>query len=233
MSDERLRELERRWKLTASAEDEAAYLLERLRTADLKRTTLELVSLLGHPAAALGLGSERHVVFLGEGTEALPDWCQKVQESTGWGQEAYARAALAAFDGSPWFREELVAWRTFRPEDQRSEEAIRCLEAWVLCPCKAHQRELRSAGRQAEVARRDPDSLSQEVDFFNGYLLSVWEATRQQSLYDLLHGLADPTGPGHCHMAESVGEELSRWLLGYSDPVRERVEEALREAGSE
>jgi hypothetical protein len=35
MSDERLRELERRWKETGSVEDEAKYLAERVRVGDL------------------------------------------------------------------------------------------------------------------------------------------------------------------------------------------------------
>ncbi len=51
MSDARLRELERRWKETQSPDDEAAYLLERVRVGDLTRERLELAAYCGHERA--------------------------------------------------------------------------------------------------------------------------------------------------------------------------------------
>lgn len=51
MSDQRLRELERRWRETGDVEDEAAYQRERLRCGELARAKLEAAGLLGHPAA--------------------------------------------------------------------------------------------------------------------------------------------------------------------------------------
>ena len=51
MSDQRLRELERRWKETNSPDDEAAYLLERVRVGDLPRERLELAAYCGHEGA--------------------------------------------------------------------------------------------------------------------------------------------------------------------------------------
>ena len=44
MSDQRLRELERRWKESGSPDDEAAYLLERVRVGDLTRERLHLAA---------------------------------------------------------------------------------------------------------------------------------------------------------------------------------------------
>jgi hypothetical protein len=41
MSDEQLRALERRWKETGAAQDEAALLLERVRVGDLEQARLE------------------------------------------------------------------------------------------------------------------------------------------------------------------------------------------------
>jgi hypothetical protein len=58
MSDQRLRELERRWRETGSVEDEAAYLLERVRTGSLDREMLELAAYCGHPASNRCLGVE-------------------------------------------------------------------------------------------------------------------------------------------------------------------------------
>ena len=47
MSDNKLRELERRWKETGSVEDEAAYLLERVRAGELTQERLELAAYCG------------------------------------------------------------------------------------------------------------------------------------------------------------------------------------------
>lgn len=53
MSDQKLRELQRRWKETQSVEDEATYLLERVRVGDLSKAALELAAYCGHEAARL------------------------------------------------------------------------------------------------------------------------------------------------------------------------------------
>lgn len=51
MSDEKLRELERRWKETGAVEDEAAYLLERVRAGELTQERLELAARMGNRGA--------------------------------------------------------------------------------------------------------------------------------------------------------------------------------------
>ncbi len=53
MSDEKLRELERRFKETGSVEDEAAWLKERVRVGDLTQERLELAAYCGHEGAKL------------------------------------------------------------------------------------------------------------------------------------------------------------------------------------
>ena len=58
MSDERLRELERRWQETGAVEDKAAYLRARLRADDLERKRLELAAYLGDAAARDVLGAD-------------------------------------------------------------------------------------------------------------------------------------------------------------------------------
>ncbi len=55
MSDQRLRDLERRWRQTGAIEDEAAYLLERLRTGGLSRENVRLAAVCGHTAAAIAM----------------------------------------------------------------------------------------------------------------------------------------------------------------------------------
>ena len=56
MSDSRLRELERRFRKTGAVEDEAAYLLERVRVGDLAQEKLELAAYCGHEGARLASG---------------------------------------------------------------------------------------------------------------------------------------------------------------------------------
>tara|TARA_R110002072_G_scaffold47901_1_gene131238 strand:- start:2189 stop:2989 length:801 start_codon:yes stop_codon:yes gene_type:complete len=51
MSDEKLRELERRWKETGAVEDEAAFLLERVRAGELTQERLELAAYCRHEGA--------------------------------------------------------------------------------------------------------------------------------------------------------------------------------------
>lgn len=59
MSDERVRELERRWRESGTVEDEAAYLRERVRVGDLSQERLELAALVGHKAAVDVVGEEQ------------------------------------------------------------------------------------------------------------------------------------------------------------------------------
>jgi hypothetical protein len=69
MSDQRLRDLERRWRETGTVEDEAAYLLERVRAGDLSRERLEIAAYLGHEGAAMALAPTR-IELLWDGQRA-------------------------------------------------------------------------------------------------------------------------------------------------------------------
>lgn len=51
MSDERLRELERRWRASGALEDGSAYLAARVRAGELTPERLQIMGLLGDPAA--------------------------------------------------------------------------------------------------------------------------------------------------------------------------------------
>lgn len=66
MSDARLRELERRWKETKSPDDEAAYLLERVRVGDLTRERLELAAYCGQASARIVLPDSKASGYLVE-----------------------------------------------------------------------------------------------------------------------------------------------------------------------
>ena len=64
MSDEKLRELERRFKETGSVEDEAAWLKERVRVGDLTQERLELAAYCGYEGAALATVDRRQASWL-------------------------------------------------------------------------------------------------------------------------------------------------------------------------
>jgi hypothetical protein len=58
VSDARLRELERRWKESGTARDEAAYLAEQLRVGQVDRDSVWRAACFGDEAARLALGDE-------------------------------------------------------------------------------------------------------------------------------------------------------------------------------
>jgi len=88
VTDSKLRELERRWKESGRVDDEAAYLLGRMRVGDLERRMLELAAYSGHHASIRAIDSkateEHHSIEL-----FVKHICQ-------WGPKAGVRAAVAA-----------------------------------------------------------------------------------------------------------------------------------------
>jgi hypothetical protein len=97
VSDNRLRELERRFRATGSVEDEANYLQQRVRLALVAPEALEAASYLGHPGAvrALGRANETH-----SRTGRLDDVARMLDESQ---QRDWARRwgahALTSLEG--------------------------------------------------------------------------------------------------------------------------------------
>jgi hypothetical protein len=225
MTDARLRDMERRWRESGSATGEAGYLTERTRAALLRPDMLALAAFLGHAAARLALPDDAppEMGVVEPWNRWLLEWSERLRRLPAWDTALYARAALAAFEASPEFNDQRREWRRQHPADPRPEEAIASLEAFALCPCVEHARGRKAGGRLAHSARRDPAAWGTGADFFNGYLLAVWEATGQESPYDLLHTLADPTPEDHRRIVEVVSRELIDWALGISDPVRERA----------
>lgn len=134
MSDTVLRDLERRWRQTRSVDDEAAYLLGRVRAGAVSQQRLDLAAYCGHPAYA--------------SSGAVPEAAEPfVAGLAPWGREVCVRAGLAAL-------------RAAFGEDGPSKPAGRCagaLSDWVECPCDAHVRAVQEAhaelrGSGVEVA---------------------------------------------------------------------------------
>lgn len=86
MSDDRLRELERRWRTTGAPEDEGAWLSERVRAGELSPVRLHAAAALGHSAARIAL-SDR--VWHDEAT-----WVSVLAELQDLSVQAFAVAVL-------------------------------------------------------------------------------------------------------------------------------------------
>lgn len=139
MSDERLREAERRWRETGAVEDEARYLLERVRAGDLAPERLELAARCGHRSAARALGRPD-----GVGPGSLTIELARELERHGHPLLVAASAAIAA--------QVLPVWTRQFPEDHRPARAIAAARACAPGPTRARALEAREAGLAAGEA---------------------------------------------------------------------------------
>lgn len=158
MSDTKLRDLERRWKETGSVQDEAAYLLERMRAGDLSRERLDLAAYCGHEGARQAIGDASPPPLVGGTPESsersVYEWAHGLAR---FGKEVLVRAALAGalrirdawdntYDRTPW-------------RDQAAS-AYNAAQAWLNCPCSAHADNVRQVIAPASrlVLRRTTES---------------------------------------------------------------------------
>lgn len=123
MSDATLRELERRWKATGSVEDEAAFLLERVRVGDLTRERLELAAHCGHEAASRATGTSNG------SPQALREWL-----SVGHELDRVTMVQLLV----PLARAILVSAPRHDSDDD-TEQALDAIEAWLRHPSSEHE----------------------------------------------------------------------------------------------
>ncbi|MGE0706780.1 MAG: hypothetical protein AB7N76_06205 [Planctomycetota bacterium] len=119
MSDQRRRALER--EAHGDREQAAALLLERVRAGELSPTQLELLALLGEPAAALALPDARVL-------PAAPDPQAFAAALLPFGKPVLVRAALAAARPLLRLLEEHAPW------ERRPQEALDAVAAWLTAP---------------------------------------------------------------------------------------------------
>jgi len=164
MSDERLRELERRWRESGAVADEAAWLAERVRVGEPSRERVELAAYLEHPAARVIEGDaltavavaelQAEVVSLrprvppddpGSFAEPFKEWAVSL---LAWGPEACVRALLGPM------HEYVPAWESapILHDLVSPRRAMEALENWCLCPCPAHAEVLRALDSGLEEA---------------------------------------------------------------------------------
>lgn len=212
MSDAKLRELERRWKETGSVEDEAAYLLERVRVGDLTRERLELAAYCGHEGArrAVGTGNDDELVErVGNGTEAgrlgvSEDCLRLFRGLERWGRPVIARALMCA-----------VAF--VDPHEAQGALASSILR-WCNCPCGEHGNDTdRLVPRDATI-RSSPvlatGAFVAQASFVDS---NPGEAARLMGSMRvlLLHALSAVESKGFPtdRVCATVRRELSAWSL--------------------
>lgn len=130
MTDSRLRELERRWKETGSPKDEELYLRECLRTGRLSEEQLALAAFCTHSVAQVILDYQAPIQ-----PDTLREWVEGLSH---WGKMCSIRAAIAAAQSC------LHRWTRY-PEDNRPQEALNAVIAWIHCPCAEHQESMTTA----------------------------------------------------------------------------------------
>ncbi len=131
MIDQRVRELERRWRTSRTVEDEGAWLYARAHAgADPSVDQLRAAAILGDPAATVALRSSRAIATL-DGAEARFRALAPAPASL------LQRAVVAAL------RVRIDAMEASVPGSRRSVEA---LERWIVCPCVGHRDALARLG---------------------------------------------------------------------------------------
>ncbi len=221
MPDERLRALERRWRETGAEEDEVALLAERLRAGRLDPARARLAVLLGCSRTARALGS----------TEPPPSAAVLAGHLGASGAVTLGRAVVAVA------RATSGAWRDdgAPPEaPARFERALAAAEAWVVCPCDAHEDAAVREGRAAiplaglgaladDPAGRAPWALAGELACCAAELPSLFDETDPAGFVTLA-GLDEASSlVGVVALRRALHDDLVPWLLGHGDPVRARV----------
>jgi hypothetical protein len=226
MSDDRLRELERRWRQTGALGDRAAYLRERARSGQLEPERLRLAAFLGSEVAATAL-SEESSALGSAGEMDLDSW---VTEVAAYGVVALKRLAIAAANH--------VGHRL--TSSGVPPRAVEAAEEQLLCPCDAHRAEalhqadevanlsdvpMRTPGFMAAAAEHAARAAAAEsaAEVLKAALLTSRAAQTGFGVFPTLTGvvsLSDSDEP----VRAGIRPELLAWALDEADPVRERVQ---------
>ena len=218
MSDEDLRELERRWRASGTVDDEAAYLAERLRAGELSAEQVETLAELGYPAGMIVLGKDQEWLAQQRLSETLFDL----------GPQSLSRAILIIL-GRLCLEADLIQPPAIVA---RLIEAVR---AWLASPTREHAA---LAGHEAHLCSAEAvqlDPFGQVVSYTPGILGRV---------YDLAGILGNNIEVGddgvgvYAFLIQSrdeypclqdqpiralLCEKLVPWFLGYSDPLNIQV----------
>lgn len=144
MTDEHLRDAERRWRESGDADAQGTFLLALVRAGELPGERVRLAAYCGHAGAIAALGP----------TEVPPaprEWAAGLMD---YPREASVAALLRLA------RDRLSAWQQARPNDDRPALAIEAAQRWLQAPAPDAASEAQRLGRDAREAERDLVSLA-------------------------------------------------------------------------
>ncbi len=244
MTDSRLRELGREWRKTGNLEDEAVWLLERVRTGDLEQSRLKLAAHCGSSSAAVAIQIEPTPAGRVQGSD-LGVWSEHLaglggRESVVRVLVGVARALLSRVDSSLLSDSCLVVL-------DHAERELQVSEFWVSDPNPRTRKHAARLGATYERPRSTfnprsywvPSEPNEELAWHSKFLAGATVGAIATGLEDELSScLARGLGRPHSYrgrlelpsgLAElSLRQEVVPWALGYRDPVRDRVEARQR-----
>ncbi|MCW8138814.1 MAG: hypothetical protein KIT58_07910 [Planctomycetota bacterium] len=125
MTDQRLRQLERRWRETGAVDDEAAFLMERVRVGDLTSERLELAAFCGHE------GARRAAPQVSNPPQDPERLLEEVEGS--WGKRVAVGVSVAAAQAAL-----TSCSRSGHPEAAVPTYLVDAADAAFKCPCSMH-----------------------------------------------------------------------------------------------
>lgn len=205
MSDERLRELERRWEETGSSEDEAALLLEMVRIGALTKARLRSLAILGHPAALLAQ-----------------------QVSPGWAEGLSWLYALEELGRGVLLRAALAVLRTIYVRQPSCEaevdEVIRIAYSYMLDPQAKHvEGKARAAANACNMASPGRMVSSYNVLLLGGVVGRIIHNPVKVALSDFSSYMVQLNQARIPKSGERkrVASVLIPWILDTGDPIRD------------
>ena len=128
MSDQRLRELERKWRESGTVEDEAAYLREQVRVGDITREGLEIGASFGDEIARFTLADQAPSLLPAGSLEELLEMIKSCSK------QVVIRAALAAVRAAGC--SSIEDWDADYVDFHHQLIEAAC--DWLRCPCDDH-----------------------------------------------------------------------------------------------
>lgn len=181
MSDERLRDLERRWRAGGAPDDDARLVLERLRGGQLAQVDVDLAALLGHPAACAALGR-------------APGDLRRVCETLAATDARRGRAALALAELA------LPAWTWPRPPEEPVPGE------WVRDAVQTLRLASTSPGAGAVEAAQDASGLARDAAY-ESRADGLWAPLAARAVAAACDAFAEG-GAGPLHVAARLAASL-------------------------
>jgi hypothetical protein len=155
VSDERLRELQRRWKKSGSFEDEAAYLVALLRSGELQACSLLLSAVLGNEAAVEAAA----LLQLGAPAGDLRERVVAAALETDRPREALLRIALGvATYELDWSTSQRYIRTHHKQELRAAAKAMETARAWLIAPTQQAAQKVREASKAVSMTAPFVDS---------------------------------------------------------------------------